>query len=369
MLLLTQELGMIEGGNGMTTGYELDMLDEDVPSEIFSFRETLRTRGKEIRYSISLLRKSPLFLFGFGTISFLVIIALLAPTITPYGPREFLLDPLEGRILKQEPPGAVDTRKYLLWTGYSDLSDQFQLDEDILVRNWLVDLNNDTKIDVLLGTDDGQLLYYENIGEEAGENEWVLNTSYQFPTLPENVTRVSPTTGDMNRDNVTDLMIGGNDGYLYRSINRGTPNNANWTDFSLVRNSTGSILHFPGQAHPTLVNFDRDSNNMIDLVVGSTDFKVYVYINEASIMRHEIWELELNEDAILDVYDKLLPLEGLGTGSIRVDILHINPTQSWDMILIFDSGHYYYYTSIGLKISPNFLTCFVILLLSLNLMI
>ncbi len=355
MLMLTQGLGTIKGGHEMTTGYELDMLEDDVPSEIFSFRESLKTRGKELRHSISLLRKSPLFLFGFGTILALVIIALLAPYITPYGPREFLIDPLAGEILKQEPPGAIDTREYLLWTDFSDVSAQFGLADGLLVRTWLVDLNNDTKVDFLIGTSDSRLLFYQNVGTGAEATEWELNTSFTFPEIPENVTHVSPTTGDMNRDNVTDIMIGGNDGFLYRTINRGTPSNANWTDFSLVRNETGAVLEFPGQAHPTLVNFDRDGNNKTDLVVGSTDNKLYVYINEASIIRHEKWELVLLEEAPLDIYDDPLDFEGLGTGSIKADFLHINPTESWDMIVIFDSGHYYYYTSIGLKSSPSFL--------------
>ncbi len=53
-----------------------------------SFREDMGPRIKEIRYSLYLVRKSPLVVVGIIIITSFVVLAMLAPWIAPYGPEE-----------------------------------------------------------------------------------------------------------------------------------------------------------------------------------------------------------------------------------------------------------------------------------------
>ncbi len=345
----------------MVTEQEFGIFEEEIPAEIFSFRETLRIRLKELRYSINLLKRSPLFVFGFLTIAFLVVLAILAPIITPYGPREFALDNIENQKYDLEPPGAPDVRKYILWSDVTEIPvDITAGGSDIAARSSITDLNNDSKFDVLVGTNDKRLLFFQNVGAigEGGvvQNEWIINESYPLPIIPENVTRISPTTGDINRDNTTDIVFGGDDGVVYRSANRGTPASPNWTTPVPVRDKDGNPLNnFVGQAHPTLVNYDSDSDNRTDLVVGAEDHKIYVYFNRAAVNLNQKWEIELSPTSPLDALQNPLKLKkSLGNGSVRVNFVYVNPDDRLDMLIIFDSGDFHYLTSFGINYDPQF---------------
>ncbi len=57
-----------------------------------SFREDLTPRLKEIRYSLYLIRKSPLVLAGIVILATFVALAFLAPYIAPYGPEQRVWD-------------------------------------------------------------------------------------------------------------------------------------------------------------------------------------------------------------------------------------------------------------------------------------
>jgi peptide/nickel transport system permease protein len=53
-----------------------------------NFREDMTPRMKELRYSLMLIRRSPLVVVGIGIIVTFVLLALLAPVIAPYGPEQ-----------------------------------------------------------------------------------------------------------------------------------------------------------------------------------------------------------------------------------------------------------------------------------------
>ncbi|TFF95058.1 hypothetical protein EU546_03950, partial [Candidatus Thorarchaeota archaeon] len=65
------------------------------------WREDMGPRSKELRYSLHLVRKSPLVVGGIVILVVMVSVALLAPVITPYGPEERIW--ADAR----DPPGSV----------------------------------------------------------------------------------------------------------------------------------------------------------------------------------------------------------------------------------------------------------------------
>ncbi|MHA1217034.1 MAG: hypothetical protein ACTSPX_06930, partial [Candidatus Thorarchaeota archaeon] len=78
------------------------------------FREDMGPRTKEFRYSLHLVRKSPLVVAGIIIVVVMVSIALLAPYITPYGPEERIWTD------SSVPPGTVSkVPKFSTLTIYS----------------------------------------------------------------------------------------------------------------------------------------------------------------------------------------------------------------------------------------------------------
>ncbi|UCE12810.1 MAG: ABC transporter permease subunit [Candidatus Heimdallarchaeota archaeon] len=349
--------------------YDVDIYDEEIPSEVFSFKESLRARFRELRHSVSLLKRSPLFIFGFFTIMFLVALAVFAPFITNFGPSEFAIDDILHVNYIKQPPGWRDkVTKQIAWSEINDLSTDFGIDPNLAVRSCIVDLNNDSLEDILVGTNSSQLLFYENIGSDdpVNPNKWTLSSTLTFPTIPENITGlVSPAAGDINNDSVTDVVIGGNDGKIYQTLNNGTPGSPEWTDFSLMYDIDGEELRYAGQAHPTLVDYNHD--NQTDLVIGSSDYAIDVYLWEYDVFQRA-WGFELQSNMPKDIKNRKLSLDGsygsggewvdtpLGSGSVRVNFIHIKPdsVKYWDIAVIFDSGDYEFFTATDIVSNPNY---------------
>lgn len=363
------------GGFRLQSGfeYDVDIYDEEISTEVFSFKESLRARYRELKHSIALLKRSPLFVFGFFTIMFLVALAVFAPFITNFGPSEYAIDDILHVNYVKEPPGWKDlVTKQIAWSESNVLTADFGLDSNIAVRSCIIDLNNDSLKDILVGTNTSQLLFYENIGSDdpINPNAWTLNESYSFPPIPEEITGlVSPAAGDLNNDKVNDLIIGGNNGILYQSLNLGTPSTANWTDFVIVKNVNEVNIAFSGQVHPTLIDYNHD--NQTDLVVGSTDYLIHVYLY---VSEYDIWTKTYKkgfEEQITmpkDVKNRRLSLAGkylsggswsdtpLGNGSVRINFIHLktDSIKYWDIVVIFDSGHYEFFTAMDIVANPNY---------------
>ena len=334
--------------------------EEAILSEVFTFRESLRARIKELKHAFSLLRRSPLFVFGFLTILFLVFLAIGAPFITNYGPKEFALDPLESYAWVREPPFSEDQRAYLVWSDFASVSHQFNLNaEEMPVRSFYLDMNNDSRLDILLGTNDSQLFFYQFVAEEEpkpGESPWAINETYPLPLIPENVTRVSPTAGDIDGDNDIDIVIGGDDGKVYLSKNNGSAVFPEWLNFTVLTDDGGSEISFGGQAHPTLVDIGYTSSSkkgLLDLVVGSTDYKIHVYMNVGTTSNPSFQYDPFRPKDLTGIFS--LPITpDLGNGSMRVNFALIDPDDRLDIVVIFDSGHYHYFLSFELVRDPSF---------------
>ncbi len=355
---------------------DTEYLGEEIVEDAFSFRISLKARWKEIKYAISLLRKSPLFIVGFFVIFTLVALAIFAPVIAAYEPREFDLN------IKNEPPLTKDERTTLKWTGFSSMNKLFDLDPEMKARTWVADFTNDSKLDFLIGTAEPSLLFYENTGvggvNQSIENlDWDLRENYFNVPLPVGITRIVPTAGDLDGDNDTDVIIGGSDGHLYVSLNNGTPVAPVWTEFSILRNSNGQIFNFTGQANPTLIDFDSgtektydNGSNLLDLVVGSDidpetgRYQIYTYMNKGNKTHYSFGVLRSGfvggqpvPYGPKNVTGKLLEINPTAatSGSLRIYFAIINNDKRPDLILMFDSGKYEYYTASSLVRDPQFL--------------
>ncbi len=133
------------------------------------------------------------------------------------------------------------------------------------------DLNGDGAVDLVIGDSEGHLRYYEN-QSAPGEAVNFRLVSEQLDQL--DVGRgASPATGDINNDGRLDLVVGSdfqNVYYFRQKSSSGTPS------FELVTESLGGISK-ASYSYPTPHLADLDQNGELDLLLGTRREGLFLY--------------------------------------------------------------------------------------------
>ena len=138
------------------------------------------------------------------------------------------------------------------------------------------DINNDNKPDMMVGLSDGSIMYFQNTTTDTVISFALPILHYQNIDIGE---YSSPQLFDIDNDSLIDLLIGTKEGKISYYKNNGTRTQAN---FSLISNSLGNVdvrdydNSYFGYATPC---FFRTRNNEIRLFVGAENGYVYYYKN------------------------------------------------------------------------------------------
>ena len=139
----------------------------------------------------------------------------------------------------------------------------------------IIDYDSDGDIDLLVGSPDGMLYLVKNNGTNKAP-AFVEKTKILLDNnTPIDVGKYSsPTIYDINGDNLFDLLLGSDSGIIKVFMNSGTKSNpkfASSSDLSVA----GSTIKVEG---PSTISFgDINGDKQDDLIVGSSDGKVYFY--------------------------------------------------------------------------------------------
>lgn len=132
------------------------------------------------------------------------------------------------------------------------------------------DLNGDGKTDIIYGTSSGNMYFYENNGT-ASAPHFVNNTNYFQVIKVYGAATVS--FGDFDKDGKIDMLSGSNVGRFTFFKNTGTAENP---VFTATSNAISNLS--PGSySTPVFVDLNNDGN--LDIVSGSLGGKLFCYLN------------------------------------------------------------------------------------------
>lgn len=142
------------------------------------------------------------------------------------------------------------------------------------------DIDNDGDNDLLIGTSDGKIAYWQNIATLGNPPNYVYNGYLKDATqtvisIGYNAT---PCVADINKDGKNDLIIGERNGNL--NYYKGNSNNS--VNLSWVTDSLGKILIKTnnisiGYTQPTIADFNKDGK--LDLLLGTNYSGLQFYDN------------------------------------------------------------------------------------------
>lgn len=135
------------------------------------------------------------------------------------------------------------------------------------------DWDQDGDLDLLIGSQSGNLFAYENVGT-IQEPHWRQLT---FPAFNANQrTNSAPTLVDIDGDGDFDILVGNRLGKLEFIKNTGTPERPNWK----IENLLFADIDVGSDSIPTLVDIEKDED--LDLFVGNSRGRIVFYENIGS---------------------------------------------------------------------------------------
>ncbi|MFA6596292.1 MAG: FG-GAP-like repeat-containing protein [Ignavibacteriaceae bacterium] len=156
----------------------------------------------------------------------------------------------------------------------------------------LFDFDGDGDLDLISGSQSGNIKYFENIGTSVLP-AWRENSA--FLTNVKHSIYSAAAVGDLNNDSLPDLIVGDFTGQLYLHLQTAS-------GFPVV--STAMAINAGGFACPRLIDFDKDGD--LDLILGKDDGTLSFYENIGTAESAEWLEVQ-NFFGSIDVGSDAVP--------------------------------------------------------------
>jgi TolB-like protein len=197
---------------------------------------------------------------------------------------------------------------------------------------YLVDWNEDGKIDLLVGNGGGYLHLFSNQGDGTFASGVMVKAGGKDVDTG---SRASPCVADWNEDGKKDLVMGNGSGEIFLYLNEGTNQQPAFGKHFKLNNGS---LDVGSDSSPDVVDWNGDGKK--DLVIGNDNGEIIVFLNQGT--NHEP---QFNNEG-----DKL-PLK-LGPGAIP-QVLSKGRGMN-DLVVADRSGEVTYCLNTGSPRAPNF---------------
>lgn len=210
---------------------------------------------------------------------------------------------------------------------------------------FVVDYNNDGLKDVIAGDADGNIYLYlsEEQTLEDGSKKVVLVAKGALQNI--NVgSRAVPFAVDYNNDGKKDLLVGSGDGYIYLYLNEAEDSAPAFILSGRIKDVDGQDIKVDSNSAPTIIDYDNDGRK--ELVVGSSDGTLRLYANKG-----------FDEAPKFDAVYSTINADGsvlTATSSSSVFFTDWNNDGKKDIIVGGSSLHLY--LNVGSDDAPNFLS-------------
>ncbi|MDE0154543.1 MAG: M10 family metallopeptidase, partial [Gammaproteobacteria bacterium] len=188
--------------------------------------------------------------------------------------------------------------------------------EDVTMGSWstlaLADLDGDGDLDLAVGVDEGDILYYENTGTSTNP-EFTLRAGASSPTS--NVTAgyyATPAFVDVDNDDDFDLVVGNIDGDILYFENTGTTTGP---DFIQRKDSDNPFQGAVAGFWIGLGFADINGNANLDFIVGNQEGAIAYYKNTGTPENPEFSPQSLSIPTAFTIYDN----GGTDTLDLRTD--------------------------------------------------
>ena len=153
------------------------------------------------------------------------------------------------------------------------------VDVGLYSRTAFADLDDDSDFDLVIGTHDGRIHYFENTGTPADPN-FTQRTGSANPLDGISTNETStPVFIDLDGDGDFDLVVGGSSGGVYYFENIGTATNPAFTQRTDAANPLNDV-NVESLSTPAFADLDGDGDP--DLVIGERDGILHYFENTGS---------------------------------------------------------------------------------------
>ena len=212
------------------------------------------------------------------------------------GDYDMVVGNVRGALFSYENSGSATTPR---WRRNETIFNFTNINMRLNVLPAFVDLDSDGDFDLVLGTEDGDLAGYENIGT-AYKPAWVLaDWNLSVVIVGSNS---APAFADLDGDSDYDLVVGAGDGTLTGYENTGSATTPAWNlrDWNLQIQK--SKIKFDSSAVPVFADLNADSYP--DLVVGNNNEQYiglqqgYTYPVKVKVVNYADHDLSIYKDKL-----------------------------------------------------------------------
>ncbi|MCP4752041.1 MAG: VCBS repeat-containing protein [Proteobacteria bacterium] len=254
------------------------------------------------------------------------------------GDKDIFVGQQNGEIAYFENQGTRHTPDFVLITQqYKAIFEIKKTGRKVKIRNVidvggnsapsLVDIDNDKDFDLFIGSEEGNIWYFENLGNNLIPVFRLVTPKYAGINSGRNSV---PLFADINLKRKFDLLVGTVEGMVWLYLNEGTRKKA---DFQAV--APQKVVEFGLETHAAPGLFDWDDDGDLDLLVGQKNGTLSLYLNKGDIFSPN-WVFTEQNFQLIDIGGESSPyfVDINGDGEADMVIGSANPTA-----FLYESRH------------------------------